>query len=120
MHDPRLKNMPQMAVVGLSFYGDPFEASAGWTEENEIGRLWDRLMAFLKHHGDEIVNRRHNDAMLEIHIWDDSTDVTGEFDVFVGLEITSTDSVPLPLVVKVLPPTTYAIFTLEGEEIKGD
>ena len=43
-----------MLLVGLSFFGDPFKSSAGWTEENEIGRLWVRFMAFLEDQGARI------------------------------------------------------------------
>ena len=120
MRGPRLVDHPHIFVIGLNFYGDPFETSAGWTEENEIGRLWSRMMVFLKDHGDEIHHIRDSEAMLEIHVWGESATATGEFDVFVGLEVTALESVPMPLVVKLLPPTTYAIFTLEDDEITGD
>ena len=33
----RVVEKDQMLLVGLSFFGDPFKSSAGWTEENEIG-----------------------------------------------------------------------------------
>ena len=35
-------------LIGCSFYGDPFTGSAGWTEENEIGRLWNRFMNYVQ------------------------------------------------------------------------
>ena len=38
-------------LVGLSFYGDPFDTSGVWTEENHIGRTWQRLMSYLEQHG---------------------------------------------------------------------
>lgn len=120
MREPRLVDAPGMTVVGLNFYGDPFETSAGWTEENEIGRLWNRFIAFWEHRADEIPSVRYPDVMLEIHIWGDNTEVTGEFDVFVGVEVTALDHLPVPLLVKILPTTTYAMFTLEGDEITGD
>jgi predicted transcriptional regulator YdeE len=36
--EPVIIEKDQMALLGFSFYGDPFRPSAGWTEENEIGR----------------------------------------------------------------------------------
>ncbi|MBN1248793.1 MAG: GyrI-like domain-containing protein [Anaerolineae bacterium] len=120
MREPRLVDYPPMYVVGLNFYGDPFETSAGWTEENEIGRLWNRFIAFHEKHNSEIANVQHADVMLEIHIWSNNTQITGEFDVFVGVEVTSLEHVPIPLLAKVLPATTYAIFTLQGDEITAD
>lgn len=120
MRDPKLVEAPQLTVVGMNFYGDPFETNAGWTEENEIGRLWSRFLAFYQRHRDEIGNVRYADVMLEIHVWGDDAQVTGEFDVFVGVEVTAIAQIPVPLLVKALPATTYAIFTLEGDEITGD
>ncbi len=120
MREPRLVEAPQMTVVGLNFFGDPFETSAGWTEENEIGRLWNRFMDFYEHRGNQIPNVRSDDVMLEIHVWGDDAQVTGEFNVFVGVEVTALGELPLPLVAKLLPATRYAIFTLEGDEITGD
>jgi AraC family transcriptional regulator len=120
MRDPKLVEAPQLTVVGMNFYGDPFETDVGWTEGNQIGRLWQRFMAFYERRGNEIANVRYADVMLEIHIWGDDTQVTGEFDVFVGVEVTEMAQIPVPLLVKVLPATTYAIFTLEGDEITGD
>ncbi len=120
MREPKLVDYPQLTVVGMHFYGDPFETSAGWTEENEIGRLWKRFMAFYRTRGAEIAHARYADVMLEIHSWDDDTRVTGQFDVFVGVEVHTVTQIPVPLLVKLLPSTTYAVFTLEGDEITGD
>ena len=44
---PKIIRADQIMLVGMSFYGDPFETSAGWMEENQIGRLWQRFMAYL-------------------------------------------------------------------------
>jgi hypothetical protein len=48
--EPRIIEKDQIILVGFSFFGDPFATSAGWTEENEIGRVWQRLMAYLEIH----------------------------------------------------------------------
>ena len=44
---PEIRNYPQRYLAGFSFFGNPFEQHSGWTEENEIGRLWVRYMAYL-------------------------------------------------------------------------
>ncbi|GEM_PF-3859724 len=41
--EPTIRELDQIILVGFSFFGDPFAESSGWTEENEIGRLWNRL-----------------------------------------------------------------------------
>ena len=51
--EPQIVEKPQMMLLGLSFFGDPFSLSAGWTEENEIGRLWKRFMAYLAEQGQQ-------------------------------------------------------------------
>ena len=43
--EPTMIEKRQMMLLGFSFFGDPFKISGGWTEENEIGRLWKRFMA---------------------------------------------------------------------------
>ena len=110
----------QMLLVGLSFFGDPFKSSAGWTEENEIGRLWVRFMAFLEDQGARIQYIVGHEVSYEVHLEHDETQEKGEYEVFVGLEVTQLQDVPIELLVKVLPPTAYAVFTLEGEEITSD
>lgn len=40
MKPTKIFDSPDIVLVGLSFFGDPFRTNAGWTEENEIGRLW--------------------------------------------------------------------------------
>ena len=104
----------QMLLVGLSFFGDPFKSSAGWTEENEIGRLWVRFMAFLEDQGARIQYIVSHEVSYEVHIEHAETQEK------VGLEVTQLQDVPIEFLVKVLPPTAYAVFTLEGEEITSD
>jgi predicted transcriptional regulator YdeE len=120
MRGPTLIDSPPKRVVGMNFFGDPFSTSAGWTEENEIGRLWTRMMSYWQAHGDAIRHVCEPQVMLEIHIWNEVTRQTGEFDVFVGVEVAELEALPVDLLVKLLPSTLYAVFTLEGEEITRD
>ncbi len=107
-----LQSKPRMFLAGLSFFGDPFHSHAGWTEENEIGRLWQRLLGCLP--------ENHPTVMYEVHVQNDETLLTGEFEVFVGYEIPTPDNVPYAMCIKVLPETDYAIFTLQGTQIHQD
>jgi predicted transcriptional regulator YdeE len=109
-----------MILAGLSFFGDPFGISTAWSEENEIGRLWKRFMAFVGEHGDRILYATGAQAMYEVHVYHPETAETGEVEVFVGLEVEQLDDLPLELLAKILPPTRYAVFTLQGEEIVSD
>jgi AraC family transcriptional regulator len=117
---PTIINKDQMVLLGFSFFGDPFEFSAGWTEENEIGHLWRRLMVYLEAHAGRIRHVKSHTVMVEVHIEHEETALTGEHEVFVGLEVERLEDVPVELVAKILPATTYAVFTLHGEQINSD
>lgn len=118
--DVKIIEKDQMLLVGLSFFGDPFKSSAGWTEENEIGRLWVRFMNFLESQGARIQHIKEHEVSYEVHIEHPETQEKGEYEVFVGLEVAQLKDLPVELLVKVLPPTSYAVFTLTGEEITSD
>lgn len=118
--ESKIVETQQMILVGLGFYGDPFRLSAGWTEENEIGRLWNRFMAFLSQHHDRIKHFKGERVAYELQIYHEDTPRTGEFEVFVGVEVEELEDLPIEMSVKILPPATYAVFALEGEQIGSD
>ncbi|MFP4395699.1 MAG: GyrI-like domain-containing protein, partial [Anaerolineales bacterium] len=60
------------------------------------------------------------DVAYEVHVESEETATKGYREVFVGAEVTRLDDVPVELLVKILPATTYAVFTLRGEEIVSD
>lgn len=127
MKKPSIRKLNQLVLAGFNFFGDPFRSSSGWTEKNEIGRTWQRLMAYL-HEPASALPPLKKGCSYEMHILHPESLKTGEFEVFVGLELIENkqqDTVPvlhLPveMCVKILPPSTYAVFELEGEEIKTD
>ncbi len=108
-----------MLLGGMSFFGDPFSISAEWTEENEIGRLWNRFIAYLMKEDWDLLSTEDR-TMYEVHTEHDETDQKGNFEVFVGKEVDTLDKVPVELLVKVLPASTYAVFTLKGADITSD
>jgi AraC family transcriptional regulator len=110
----------QIVLAGFSFFGDPFSASAEWTEENEIGRVWNRFFAYLSARQHHIPNAVNQQLAYEVHIEHDETQTTGFYEVFVGFEVERVANLPVELLVKVLPPTTYAVFLLKGQEIVSD
>jgi AraC family transcriptional regulator len=118
--EPRIVEKGRMILVGFSFFGDPFAESGGWTEENEIGSLWSRFSNYLADHRDQIKHVEDDDAAYEVHVESEETTSKGHREVFVGIEVNQLDNVPVELLVKVLPPTTYVVFTLQGEQIISD
>jgi predicted transcriptional regulator YdeE len=111
---------PQTLLVGLSFFGDPFATSAGWTEENEIGRLWNRFMTYMAAHPHQIKHLVNREQAYEVHLEHEETLEKGYYEVFVGMEVTQIEDVPIELLAKILPPAMYAVFALKGQQITSD
>lgn len=111
-----IQPQPQKLLAGFSFFGDPFHSHAGWTEDNEIGRLWKRLGHYLE----TTKGQADHDGMYEVFIQNTETPITGEFEVFVGFEVPSADEVSFELSLKVLPAATYVLFLLQGSHMQQD
>lgn len=119
--DPKIVDGEAIVLVGLSFFGNPFDSKDPWSEENEIGRLWQRLLTFIQQKPDVFKRiASQPNIFYEVHLSDPATDSTGEFEVFVGMAVSHLDHIPVELVIKMLPVTKYAIFTLKGQEISSD
>jgi len=118
--NPKIITAPEWMVVGMSFYGDPFNKASGWDEDNEIGLLWKRFMAFLQKNNAVIKHQTAPDAFLEIHLETGETAAKGVFEIFVGARVEKLEDVPLECTVKVLPATEYVVFTLQGQQITAD
>jgi len=111
---------PAMLLVGFDFFGDPFRSYGGWSEENEIGRLWVRWMAYLENAQPPLPHVLPQHVMYEVHVYHPETLQTGEFEVFVGVEVAVLGEFPPEVVIKTLPASRYAVFPLTGQEIVSD
>ena len=119
--DIRIEARGRLLLVGMGFFGDPFTKASAWDEENEIGALWKRLFGFLELHPDAIADRADPaTAGYELHIRHPETTRTGRYEVFVGFEVRSLQSLPVPCCAKILRPAEYAVVTVGGSEITGD
>jgi predicted transcriptional regulator YdeE len=118
--EPKIVRREQVYLIGFSFFGDPFAASGGWTEENEIGRLWTRFLAYLEQHGSKLPSTACRDTSYELHIEHDETPEKGHYEVFVGIRSPTLEDLPPQLSIKVLPAGEYAAVTLRGPEITSD
>ncbi len=106
-------------IVGMVYYGDPFKSEAGWSQGNEIGRLWDRFNTYWDAHRDLFKHAREKYG-YELHIGTDEVDETKEYSVMVGVEVSEIEDPPPPTFVKLLPAGLYAQFTLTGAEIRSN
>lgn len=108
---------PALHLAGLGFYGDPIASHAGWTQENEIGRLWLRLMSHLADPGSPFGLPTMS---YELHLRDAQSEVTGEFEVFAGFEVPPETVLPIELSRKVVPAGRYAMVEVRGDQIVTD
>ena len=118
--NPKIIDLDPITLAGVSFYGDPFETSNVWTAENQIGRLWQRFMTCLEQRKTELDPVINQDVGYEVHIRGEEAEEIGFYEVFVGVEIREVERAPVDLLVKVLPKSTYAVFTLKGSQIMAD
>jgi len=116
---PVIIEKERLVLAGFSFFGDPFSASPGWHEENEIGRLWQRFMRAW-HQDSRRIHSRGEFQGFEVHIVHPETETQGHYEVFVGAATDRWPEVPPEFCVKVLPPCRYAVFTLRGQQIVSD
>ena len=117
---PTVVEKEKRYFAGYSFYGDPFASSGAWTEENEIGSLWKRFMEFFEMRADEIPPSAITNIGYEMHIWNQSVMETGQYEIFVGMEVKDLERIPVDLSVKILPEMKFAVFTLSGVTIAND
>lgn len=117
MLNPKITKLPAIALAGFSFFGDPFHSHAGWTEENEIGRVWQRLTVFYDALSEELRHNVDERVWYEVHLEHPGSIEKGEWEVFVGYEIEKPEKHAIELTLKHIPAMTWAIFTLKGSQI---
>lgn len=119
---PKIIHTNPITLIGMSFYGDPFDVHSGWDEDNQIGLLWKRFMAFISNAKETEYLSRNHKAFYEVHIYSPETRERGLFEVFVGVEFDPQylKNVPAELCLKNLPATQYAVFTFNGDQISSD
>jgi predicted transcriptional regulator YdeE len=107
---------PQLMLAGLAFFGDPFLCREEWAEENALRTLWQRFLTYQERTRVDVVDER----FYEVHIEHPETGRTGFFEIFLGVKVPDVRSVPVELLLKVLPESTYATFTLSKAQIVAD
>lgn len=107
-----------MKLAGVSYYG-PMKGE-GWTAENPIGQLWMRFVEFWNNKVGLLEGKMINkDTHYEVHVWSkEHFEETGNFHVFIGVEVEKLKDLPVELEGKFLPGTRYAKVSVKGEEIK--
>ncbi|MCD4650899.1 MAG: GyrI-like domain-containing protein [Candidatus Cloacimonetes bacterium] len=110
----------RLVLAGFNYYGDPFSISAEWTEENEIGRLWNRFMSWFEQHRETVEQFSTPGVAYEMHLYGNEANEKGYFDIFTGFSVRNIEEVPFELLIRYLPESDYAILTVSGDEITMD
>lgn len=114
----KLLHLDKFTLAGVNYYGDPLSTKGGWDEENEIGKTWQRFLAYISCHETRDY-KLDSPYLYELHIYNANTSKNGVFEVFIGEE-SSTSDIPLTLSSKQIPEGDYICCTLVGEEIIKD
>jgi AraC family transcriptional regulator len=115
--EPQITRELALQLLGCVYYGDPFHQAKEWTIENEIGQLWQRFMKLAQKYPSLLAGiSSPNNLGYEVHIETEEYLTTRKYYVFVGVEVTSIEEVPLEMFVKVLPKTRYAVFTTKVDD----
>jgi AraC family transcriptional regulator len=116
---PKIMQKKKIILVGMDFFGNPYEKAGGWSEQNAIGQLWKRFENFYQNKKDSI---KHSVSESGYELWIDfeGDKETKNKYIFVGIEVEKIEDLPLELVAKILPETRYAVFSLKGQKIKSD
>ena len=117
MLNPQITALPAMALAGFSFFGDPFHSHSGWTEENEIGRVWQRLTVFYDAIPAEMRHNADESVWYELHLEHPGSIEKGEWEIFVAYQIEKPEAHAIEMTVKYLPAMTWAIFPIKGSDI---
>ena len=115
--EPEIISERGFTLLGCVFYGDPFHTAEEWSYENEIGHLWQRFMK-LAFKNSILLDRIRVDPEIayEIHIEPEEYEKTKRYYVFVGMEISSIEEVPLEMFLKKLPISKYLVCTTKVSE----
>jgi len=117
---PKIIDKGRIILIGMNYYGNPFHTEKSWSDKNEIGILWKRAEAFFIEHKKDFEEIINPDEMYEVHIESEETAKTGKFEVMIGAEVNKIENIPLELNIKIIPETTYAVFTLKGDNITSN
>jgi AraC family transcriptional regulator len=78
-------------------------------------------MRYMTQHGNNVKHLTNPEVYYEVHVDEHpETFEKGHFDVFVGQEVATLEDMPIELSIRILPLTTYAMFTLYGQQIFAD
>ena len=114
---PKIIEKSGIILAGMDFYGDPYLKAGGWSEHNAIGELWQRFSNFFKTKKDSI-KYLVSDAGYEVWIdFEGDKDTKNKY-IFVGVEVTKLEDLPIEFVARIMPKTRYAVFTMKMPDIK--
>jgi AraC family transcriptional regulator len=117
LQDPTFTEEIILKLSGMVYFGNPVHSYEGWTEGNEIGKLWDRFTRICIENADELGKVTVEPGVAyEAHIAY-AGEPNQEYHIFVGIETREPITYPIELFYKVMPASKYAVFTAKGHNM---
>ena len=112
--EPSFTEEITLKLSGMVYFGNPVHTHEGWTEGNEVGKLWERFMKICIENADILEQVTVEPGIAyEAHIAY-AGEPNQEYHIFVGIETKNPITYPIELFYKVMPNTKYAVFTAKG------
>ena len=100
--EPQIIERGKIKLVGLVFYGNP--------EHGDFGKTWERFGP----HMDAIQNRVDKHEAYGVELYPPEFPDPNAWIYFAAVEVSSFEDVPHYMVMKELPASKYAVFTVTG------
>ena len=100
--EAKIVQKPEICLVGMVVYSSP--------AEGEFGQTWERFMQY----SEEIPPHSNTSDHYGLEFYTKDMEQTGKWFYMAADPVDNLDSVPIRMVAKRLPASTYAVFTVKG------
>jgi predicted transcriptional regulator YdeE len=107
LDQPKIVKKDEIKIVGIEAHTTNEHECTG---QGEIPQLWGRYF------GEQIASKISTQISPDVTIGlysDYENEIYGLYSIVLGMEVSCFDNVPEGMVSKVIPPATYAVFTIE-------
>jgi AraC family transcriptional regulator len=100
--EPKIVQKPEILLMGMAVYDEP---SSG-----EFGRVWHRFMQ----HDEDLPPRSNTTDSFGVEFYTKDMEETHKWYYMACAQVDSLDVIPIRMVAKRLPASTYAVYTVKG------
>lgn len=100
--EPKIIQKPEILLVGMAVYADP--------PSGEFPNVWHR---FMQHH-EELPDNHNTSESIGLEFYLPDMEQTHKWYYMACVEVYNLDNIPIRMVAKRLPASTYAVYTVKG------